>query len=149
MTHPQPAAPAPPAPAPAAQTSTGRILLIIAIVVSTILTGLCVIQVLGVGLANVGHPKMHTVVLTVTVQSGGAAAGIDVTYGAAGSQSQELNRAAPWTRTLSLRSGQSVVVLGSNDGDGTIVCSIEVDGKTVKTARSVGRYAGVTCSTLV
>jgi hypothetical protein len=149
MTSPQSAPPPYPAPAPPAQSSTGRTLLIVAIVVSTILTGLCVIGALGAGLAHVGVSNNHTVVLSMTVLPYAPAEGIDVTYGVVGSQEQELDRAAPWSRTLSLRGGQSVVLLGRNRGDGTIVCSIEVDGKVVKSGRSVGKYAGVTCSTRV
>lgn len=91
----------------------------------------------------------HTITLQVTVETLAQVALADVTYGVAGSQSQERGRRTPWVKTLSGRAGTVVALVAQNQASGRITCSISVDSVEVRTATSTGEFAVVSCSAAV
>jgi hypothetical protein len=87
----------------------------------------------------------HTVVYKVY---GSATAG-SITYGTPSGQEQRNGVRLPWTKKLKVDQFDVLVITAQNGGSGVIHCSISVDGKAVKRARSSGAYAVVTCSATI
>lgn len=83
------------------------------------------------------HSKGHHVVYTVGGTSRGAGL---ITYTIGGSTQQEAKMAIPWSKSYTLDgyAVYQVMAQNLNDDPGTVTCSIEVDGKVVQTASSVG-----------
>lgn len=71
----------------------------------------------------------------------------DITYLLNSDTSQDSDAALPWKKTLSTSEALTIVNLSAqNSGSGTITCKITMNGKVVKTNKSKGQYAVVTCS---
>lgn len=117
-----------------------------------------VLAVLGVGgcfaiVGSVGNEidkksnEVHQVVYKVTAKGTTSA---DLTYTTDGSTTTEQIQGAklPWTKQLEIKGGIISVyqLMAQNAGaGGTVACSIEVDGKVVKTAQGVGQAAIASC----
>lgn len=75
-------------------------------------------------------------------------AGADVAYQVGGSQEQENGATLPWKKEKTSTDDPLIAVLvAQSKGSGEIICKILVDGTEVKTAKSTGEFAVVTCST--
>lgn len=89
--------------------------------------------------------ETHTVIYKVA----GTSKAASLTYTTDGSTTTEqvAQAALPWTKTLQIKGGIVPVyqVMAQNLGAGTVVCSIEVDGKVVKTATGAGQAAIASC----
>jgi hypothetical protein len=89
--------------------------------------------------AQPAQPAQHTIVYSVT----GSGKASSITYVTDGmtSQNQESDVALPWTKTLTLPTGeafQMVSILAQGNGKGTIKVTITVDGKLYKEASATG-----------
>jgi hypothetical protein len=89
----------------------------------------------------------------VTYQVGGSATGADITIETPSGQSQHQGVAVPMTTSngtagliFHMQSGAFVYIAAQNTGDGTISCSISVDGVVTLTNTSSGEFAIATCS---
>jgi hypothetical protein len=51
----------------------------------------------------------------------------------------------PWSRTFTVRAGQSIEVGAHSTGGGALTCALKVDGELVKSATSSGDSATVDC----
>jgi hypothetical protein len=88
----------------------------------------------------------HTVVYKVT----GTSKAASLTYTTDGSTTTEQVASAklPWTKTLKIKGLIPVYQISAQNGigqKGTVVCTIEVDGKAVKTATGTGEASIASC----
>ena len=71
----------------------------------------------------------------------------DVTYGVGADQTQAIGTKLPWKHEASSTQDPLItVVTAQSKGAGEITCKISIDGKEVKTNKSSGEFAVVTCS---
>lgn len=87
---------------------------------------------------------LHTVVYEV--DGSGTAL---VTYSTPSGQEQDNGADLPWTKKFKAKGGEFLSVSAQNKGGGTITCTITVDGKTIKRARSKGAYAIASCDGMI
>lgn len=85
----------------------------------------------------------------VTFEVTGPKRASSISYGVGADQAQDNGVKLPWTKTVTSTDALliGVVTAQSGAGSGAITCKIKVDGKEVKTNKSSGEYAVVTCST--
>lgn len=77
-----------------------------------------------------------------SANAGGA--GADVTYETpSGTQQGEVPDG--WSRTFTFDAGDFVYVSAQNNGQGTVTCTIEVDGRILSTNSSTGEFMIATC----
>ena len=72
-----------------------------------------------------------------------------VTYSTPSGQEQDSSADLPWTKKFKAKGGEFLSVSAQNKGGGTITCTITVDGKTIKRARSKGAYAIASCDGMI
>jgi hypothetical protein len=100
----------------------------------------------GAGTSKASKPKDDGL-LDVTYKISGDAARGMITYSTPSGQEQT-TRALPWQKTMRFKKGGGgfLSVSVQNKGEsGAVICSIVVDGETVKKARSTGAYAIASC----
>lgn len=74
-------------------------------------------------------------------------ANADITYGIGVDQSQVNGAALPWTKELTSKDDPLIAVItAQSKGSEEITCKILIDGEAVKTSKSLGQFAVVTCS---
>mgnify|MGYP001579131498 CR=1 FL=1 len=88
---------------------------------------------------------LHVVVYEV----GGTAKKADLTWSTPSGIEQEGDAKVPWKKTLKAKDGAAMSISGQNKSGGTITCTITVDGKKVKAARSKGLYQIASCNGLI
>lgn len=72
----------------------------------------------------------------------------DITYGLNSDQSQDNGAKLPWKKSMTSSEALTIATLtAQNSASGEITCTITVDGKVVKTNKSKGQFAIVTCTT--
>lgn len=118
-----------------------------------VLLGLGILGLVGCVaiVANVGNEidkqsnAVHTVVYKVSGSS--QAASLTYTTDGSGSTEQVADAALPWTKTVQVKGlVLTYQVLAQNSAPGTVTCSIEVDGKVVKTATANGQSSIAHCT---
>lgn len=124
--------------------------------VRNVFIAFAVLAVLGIGgcvafVGSVGNKidkqtnETHTVVYKVT----GTSKQASLTYTTDGSTTTEQVASAPipWSKSLTIKGGLLAIyqISAQNLGAGTVICSIEVDGKSVKTATGTGQAAIAAC----
>ena len=132
--------------APPKKKHTARNVFIVIAVLAVLGIGGCV--AFAGGVANEIDKQTnetHTVVYKVT----GTSKQASLTYTTDGSTTTEQVAAAkvPWSKSLTIKGGLLAVyqISAQNLGAGTVVCTIEVDGKSVKTATGTGQAAIAAC----
>lgn len=88
---------------------------------------------------------LHVVVYEVS----GTAKKADLTWSTPSGIEQEGDAKVPWKKTLKAKDGTPMSISGQNKSGGTITCTITVDGKKVKTAKSKGLYQIASCNGLI
>jgi hypothetical protein len=82
---------------------------------------------------------------TVTFAIRGSVRRASVTYVLPGGEKRRAVVSPPWSRTFTVRDGQSIDVNAHSGGDGELTCTLRVDGDLVKSATSSGGSATVDC----
>jgi hypothetical protein len=100
--------------------------------------------------AGTAIDKQSNTVHTVVYKVAGTSKAASLTYTTDGATTTEEVNAAklPWTKTLQIKGFISVYqVMAQNEigQTGTVTCSIEVDGKVVKTATGTGEGSIASC----
>jgi len=90
----------------------------------------------------------HKTVTYEVIGSGGAGSAM-ITYTTPSGQEQDSSADLPWRKTFKSDAGEFLSVSAQNKGGGTITCTITVDGKTIKRARSKGAYAIASCDGMI
>jgi hypothetical protein len=89
---------------------------------------------------------LHTVVYTVQ----GTARKGSINYSTPSGQEQINGSKLPWSKTFKAENGTVLSVMGQIDaGAASITCTITLDGKTIKRAKSSGEYSVVSCDAFI
>lgn len=126
--------------------------------VRNVLLVIGLLAVLGMGgcvaiVGGIGNEidKQSNEVHTVVYKVGGTSKAASLTYTTDGSTTTEQIASAklPWTKSLQIKGGiipvYQVMAQNGIGQTGTVTCSIEVDGKVVKTATGTGEAAIASC----
>ena len=84
---------------------------------------------------------VHTVTFTV----GGTVRRSSVTYTTESGQQRRSVVSPPWSRTFTVNEGATFDVSAHSDGNGTLSCTLKVDGELLKSAMSSGDSMTVDC----
>jgi hypothetical protein len=84
---------------------------------------------------------LHEIVYRVT----GTATSASITYITQSGTEENNGATVPWRRTMIGKDFRFLSVSAQNDGDGAIGCEIDIDGTSVKRAKSSGAYAIASC----
>lgn len=92
-------------------------------------------------------PKKATTTRTITYRIGGSATRALISYMTPSGQEQQNGAHVPWRKTFKVEKNafDVLVLTAQQQGNGTITCEIDVDGKKVKAAKSSGPYTIATC----
>lgn len=90
-------------------------------------------------------PEIAAGAHTVTFAIRGSVRRASVTYVLPGGRKHRAVVSPPWSRTFTVRDGQSIDVNAHSSGDGELTCTLKVDGGLVKSATSSGGSATVDC----
>jgi hypothetical protein len=135
-------------PAPPKKKHTARNVLIVLAVLAVVGIGGCFAVVGSIGNElDKQSNETHDVVYTV---SGKGSAAADLTYTTDGSTTTEQVQGAklPWKKQLTIKGGLIAIyqLSAQNQGQGSVSCSITVDGKPVKSATATGFAAIASCN---
>jgi len=109
------------------------------------LAGIVAVGLSGCDAATAGATE-HTVVYKIS----GTSKKADLTYTTDGATTTEqtTDTPVPWTKTLKIKTAMPVYQVSAQNSmgqKGSVTCTIEVDGKQVKTATAKGEAAIASC----
>ncbi|HZE31633.1 MAG TPA: hypothetical protein VE198_09385 [Actinoallomurus sp.] len=90
-------------------------------------------------------PGQNTGAHTVTFAIKGSVRRTSVTYTMPGGPKRHSVVSPPWSKTFTVKDGQSIDVSAHSTGAGELTCTLKVDGELVKSATSSGGSATVDC----
>jgi hypothetical protein len=90
-------------------------------------------------------PEANAGAHTVTFAIGGTARRTSVAYTTPSGQRLRGVVSPPWSKTFTMRQGQSLDVSAHSDAGGTLTCTLKVDGELVKNVMSSGDSMTVDC----
>lgn len=101
----------------------------------------------GSSAAAKAKPKKATDTRTITYRIGGTATRATISYMTPSGQEQQGGAHVPWHKSFKVKKNafDVLVLTAQQQGNGTITCEIDVDGKKVKAAKSSGPYTIATC----
>ncbi|WP_164717254.1 hypothetical protein [Actinomadura sp. J1-007] len=95
-----------------------------------------------------GEPARKDGLHEITYRITGSAERGMMTYSTPSGQEQ-VTKPVPWAKRFRAKAGEFLSISAQNEGSGTISCTITVDGKVIKRAKSSGEYTIAACDAML